>query len=57
VVEACIEIRKKYKTKLPDTIIAATAIVYDLNLISHNVPDFKNIDGLMVIDPHRISEY
>lgn len=54
VVEASIEIRKKHKTKLPDAIIAATALVYDLVLISRNTSDFKNIDGLKVIDPHSL---
>ncbi|MBK7636959.1 MAG: PIN domain-containing protein [Saprospiraceae bacterium] len=52
VVEASIEIRKKHKTKLPDAIIAATAIAYDLVLISRDTSDFKNIEGLKVIDPH-----
>ncbi|MDX2128527.1 MAG: type II toxin-antitoxin system VapC family toxin [Chloroherpetonaceae bacterium] len=54
VVEASIEIRKKIKTKLPDAIIAATALVTGLVLISRNINDFKNIDGLQVIDPHRL---
>jgi len=54
VVEASIEIRKKHKTKLPDAIIAATALVYDLVVISRNISDFKNIDGLKVIDPHSL---
>lgn len=54
VVDVCIAIRKKHKTKLPDAIIAATALVYDLVLISHNTKDFKNILGLQVIDPHRL---
>ncbi|HRI31801.1 MAG TPA: type II toxin-antitoxin system VapC family toxin [Candidatus Kapabacteria bacterium] len=54
VVEASIVIRKKYKTKLPDAIIAATALVYDLIVISRNISDFKNIDGLKVIDPHSL---
>ncbi|MBK8721663.1 MAG: type II toxin-antitoxin system VapC family toxin [Saprospiraceae bacterium] len=54
VVEASISIRKKYKTKLPDAIIAATALVYDLVLISRNISDFKNIVGLQVIDPHSL---
>jgi len=53
-VEASIVIRKKYKTKLPDAIIAATALVYDLIVISRNISDFKNIDGLKVIDPHSL---
>ncbi|AYQ34414.1 PIN domain-containing protein [Runella sp. SP2] len=54
VVEASIEIRKRHKTKLPDAIIAATALVYGLVLISRNVSDFKSIDGLQVIDPHLL---
>jgi len=54
VVDVCIDIRKKTKTKLPDTIIAATALVYDLNLITHNVSDFNQIKGLTVVDPHSL---
>lgn len=54
VVETCIEIRKKYKTKLPDAIIAATALVYDLDLITRNIADFKNIDRLTCINPHNL---
>jgi hypothetical protein len=54
VVEASIDIRKKHKTKLPDAIIAATALVYDLVVISRNTSDFKNIERLQVIDPHSL---
>jgi predicted nucleic acid-binding protein len=54
VVTTCIDIRKNYKTKLPDAIIAATALVYDLIIISRNVSDFKNITGIQVIDPHSL---
>ena len=52
VVDTCIDIRKKNKTKLPDAIIAATAIVYELVLITRNTSDFKNIQGLKLIDPY-----
>ncbi|WP_419800466.1 type II toxin-antitoxin system VapC family toxin [Mucilaginibacter sp.] len=45
------EIRKQHKVKLPDAIISATALIYDLTLITHNVGDFKNIRGLKVVDP------
>ena len=45
------EIRKDHKLKLPDAIIAATAVVYDLTLLSRNVADFKNIVGLKMINP------
>jgi predicted nucleic acid-binding protein len=53
VVEATIDLRKKYKTKLPDAIIAATALTYSLVLISRNTTDFKKIQGLQVIDPYN----
>jgi len=45
------EIRKKHKIKLPDAIIAASALVYEITLISRNISDFKNIEGLNVINP------
>lgn len=54
IVNKTIEIRKTKKIKLPDAIIAATALVYDLVLISRNTSDFTNIDGLKVIDPHSL---
>lgn len=54
IVEACINLRKNHKTKLPDAIIAATAIVYDLALISRNTKDFQNIEGLKVVDPFAL---
>ena len=54
IVDASIEIRKNNKTKLPDAIIAATALVYDLTIISRNVNDFKNITGLNYINPSEV---
>ncbi|MDR1343389.1 MAG: type II toxin-antitoxin system VapC family toxin [Prevotellaceae bacterium] len=52
IVETCIDIRKKCHIKLPDAIIAATALAYDLVLITRNISDFKNIPGLRFINPH-----
>jgi len=49
-----IEIRKTYKLKLPDSIIAATALVNDLTLVTRNTTDFKKIDGLICIDPYKL---
>jgi len=49
-----IELRKIYKIKLPDAIIAATTLVYNFMLISRNISDFKKIDGLNVIDPYTL---
>ncbi len=54
IVDASIDLRKKYKTKLPDTIIAATALIHNLILISRNISDFKSIEGLQVIDPYNL---
>lgn len=49
-----IEIRKKYKIKLPDAIIAATAIVYNLKLVTRNVSDFDKISNLELINPYTL---
>jgi len=54
VADICIDLRKKYKTKLPDAIIAATALVSKATLITRNTSDFKNIRGLNVLDPHNL---
>lgn len=49
-----VELRKKYAIKLPDAIIAATALVNDLTLISRNAKDFAKIDGLGLINPFEL---
>ena len=49
-----IRLRKKRKIKLPDAIIAATALVYNLTLISRNTKDFDGIDGLEFINTHDL---
>ncbi len=55
VIQRTIELRRRYKKlKLGDAIIAATALVHNLTLLSRNISDFKNINGLTVIDPHNI---
>ncbi len=45
------DIRKTHKIKLPDAIIAATALVHDLTLITRNTKDFITIDRLQVVNP------
>lgn len=54
VAEKTVEIRKNYKLKLPDAIIAATAIINNLTLISRNDADFKKIQELKYINPFKI---
>ena len=41
--EITIQIRKAKKIKLPDAIIAATAMSEGLHLVTRNTSDFKNI--------------
>lgn len=53
VVNKCIAIRRSRKIKTPDAIIAATAIVNNLILLS-NDSVFSKIPGLSVIDPFKI---
>lgn len=45
-----IALRKSRSIKLPDAIIAATALVHDLTLITHNTADFKNIPSIKLLD-------
>lgn len=54
VIEKTIAIRQIKKIALGDAIIAATALVYDLALISRNISDFKNIDRLKLFDPYNL---
>lgn len=51
-----ISIRRVYKTKLPDAIRAATEIVHNTSLISHNRTDFKKIKDLTLIDPFEMED-
>lgn len=57
VIEKTITIRQTKKIALGDAIIAATALVYNLVVISRNTSDFKNIKGLQIIDPYKILYY
>lgn len=53
VVEKTIELKRIKRTKTPDAIVAATALVYDLRLITRNTKDFGHLD-LQLIDPHQL---
>jgi predicted nucleic acid-binding protein len=54
IVNQTIELRKKHKIKIPDAIIAATAMVFNLTLITHNIDDFNKIFNLQCTDPHLL---
>lgn len=53
IIKKTIQLRRTYKKlKLGDAIIAATALVYSFTLITCNTKDFKNIEGLELLDPY-----
>lgn len=54
IVDATIKLRQKRLTKLPDAIIAATALTHDFTLITRNTKDFKRIEGLKVVNPYEM---
>jgi predicted nucleic acid-binding protein len=57
IVYKTILIKKTGRIKLPDAIIAATAIVNRLILITRNIKDFSKIRDLKIIDPFTASGY
>ncbi len=53
IVMQCVNIRRQRKIKTPDAIIAATAIIHGLTLIT-NDSDFYGVPGLLTIDPFSL---
>jgi predicted nucleic acid-binding protein len=52
VTQQTILLRRQYKKlKLGDAIIAATALVNNLTIITRNTSDFKNITDIKVVNP------
>ncbi len=54
VVDRCILVRKLVNIKTPDAIIAATALIHNLVVLTHNLKDFNKIQGLTLIDPYSL---
>jgi predicted nucleic acid-binding protein len=53
IVQKTINIRKVVKIKLPDAVIAATALCNNLTLLSDNDSDFGKIPHLKYINPRK----
>ena len=51
IIEKAIKLKQQKKMSLGDSIIASTALMYDLPLMTRNVTDFVWIDGLTIINP------
>jgi predicted nucleic acid-binding protein len=51
IVEATVLVRQQKKIKLGDAILAATALVHNMILVTRNISDFKSIDKLSVLNP------
>ncbi|MFP5212654.1 MAG: type II toxin-antitoxin system VapC family toxin [Acidobacteriota bacterium] len=52
IAEIVIELRKQHRIKLPDAIIAATAIYHDFTLITGDTEDFNGL-GLNISNPFQ----
>lgn len=55
-IEKAIELRKTKKMSVADAIIAATALLNDYDLYTHNIQDFNWIEGLRIVDPIQKTE-
>jgi len=53
IVEMVITIRRKQKIKLPDAIIAATALINKSTLVTRNTIDFKDIEEIHIYNPFK----
>lgn len=56
VTQHTIGLRQQHRVKLPDAIIAATALAHGLTLLTRNSNDFKAVAGLAVINPHEAAQ-
>jgi hypothetical protein len=45
------EIRRNYRVRLADALIAACALAEGCTLVTRNVDDFRRIDGLSILNP------
>ena len=52
IINKTILLRRKHKIKTPDAIIAATALVNGLTLVTDNTKDFVNVKYLKIINPN-----
>ena len=51
IAQQTINLRQKHKIKIPDAVIAATALVHNAELWTANTSDFSSIEGLKLHNP------
>ena len=51
IVDRCVALRRQRRIRIPDAIIAATALSLNLPLVTRNEDDFKDIEGIELINP------
>lgn len=56
VIKLCIKIRQTVSIKMPDAIIAATALHLKLPLMTRNIDDFQKISNLQLFNPFESNE-
>jgi len=51
IVKRCIQLRQTTSLKVPDAIIAATALYLELPLVTRNINDFQKVPNLKLFNP------
>ena len=51
VVDRAVALRQRRRMSLGDSLIAATALVHGLRLVTRNTADFRRVDDLELLDP------
>ncbi len=50
IIEEAIRVRREHRMKTPDAIIAATALIQQMALVTRDVADFKRVSGLKLLE-------
>jgi predicted nucleic acid-binding protein len=51
IIDKAIELRQQRKMCIADSILAATALIHNLELLTRNASDFSHINGLRISNP------
>ena len=51
ILDQAAQIRRDYRTALPDALIAACALAMTSTLVTRNIQDFQQIHGLSIVNP------